>query len=107
MELNPVCSNLSLLQEQVSAPSFKPSLFRDSDFAKQALEAFKVLEKKYSKKLSVNSLNAKLIDDHLLPMLVAADKSSGETITQLFNFVDHFPTKAQITPESKLIVNLR
>jgi hypothetical protein len=69
-------------------------LTRDSDFAKQAFEAFKQLEKKYSKKLSVNSLNAKLFEDHLLPMLVATDQSSGETITQLFNFVDHFPTKA-------------
>ena len=67
---------------------------RESDFAKQASEAFKLLEKKFSKKLTVSSHNGKLIDDHLLPMLVVADKSSGEIVTQLFNFVDHFPTKA-------------
>lgn len=100
MELTLLSPNLPLLQEQV--PSHPLTRHRDSDFAKQALEAFRQLEKKHSKKISVTSLNTKLIDDHLLPMLVVQDRSSGETITQLFNFVDHFPTKAQITMESKL-----
>lgn len=81
-------------------------MIRDSDFAKQTTEAFKQLEKKHGKKLTVNALNAKLIEDTLLPMLVVQDTSSGEIITQIFNFVDHLPAKNQINTESKILLNL-
>ena len=82
--------------------------YRDTDFAKQIFEAFKLLEKKYSKRLSVNSLNAKLIEDGLLPMLVVQDRNSGDIVTQVFNFIDYFPSKQSLTQDSMipLIENL-
>ena len=55
--------------------------YRDSDFAKQASDAFKALEKKHPKKIgSVSANNAKLIEDALLPMLIAQDRNSGEIV---------------------------
>jgi hypothetical protein len=91
MAVNSTSSYLSLLQEQVFHNYYLLSYLRDSDYAKQSSEAFKTLEKKYSKRISVNSMNAKLSEDHLLPMLIVTDRSSGEIITQIFNFVNHFP----------------
>lgn len=49
----------------------------------------------------MTALNAKLAEEHMLPMMVVSDRSSGEIITQLFNFVDHFPNKQQVNAESK------
>lgn len=45
--------------------------------------------------------NSKLIEDHLLPMLVVQDVATGEIVAQVINFVDHFNNKAGLTPESK------
>lgn len=47
--------------------------------------------------------NSKLIEDHLLPMLVVQDVATGEIVAQVINFVDHFNNKAGLTPESKYI----
>jgi hypothetical protein len=82
MELNLISSYLTLFQEQVNLPfNLFITFSRDSDFAKQATEAFKLLEKKYSKKISVTALNSKLVEDHMLPMMVVQDKSSGEIVS--------------------------
>ena len=54
---------------------------RDSDFAKQVSDEFKAVEKKYQKKITVNIVNAKLVEDHLLPMMVVQDRHSGDIIT--------------------------
>lgn len=106
MGLNILSSYHPLFQKQVS--NSIPNIYhnRDSDFAKQATEAFKQLEKKYSKRVSVNALNAKLTEEYLLPTMVVQDRSSGEIITQLFNFVDHFSSKQQVTLESMRFKNL-
>lgn len=93
MGLNILSSYLSLFQKQVLTKNENNNMCRDTDFAKQVSEAFKQLEKKYSKRISVNSMNAKLTEEYLLPSMVIQDRSSGEIITQIFNFVDHFPTK--------------
>lgn len=56
-------------------------LFRDSDFAKQITDAFKVIEKKHPKRVSgLSSNNARLIEDALLPMIIAQDVNSGEIV---------------------------
>lgn len=48
------------------------------------------MEKKHAKKLSVNAVNAKMIEEHLLPMIVVQDRNSGDIVTQVFNFVEYF-----------------
>jgi hypothetical protein len=66
------------------------------------VEAFKALEKKYSKKIaSVTPLNSRLLEDHMLPMIIVQDRNSGDIVTQILSFSDLFPTKQQVTPESK------
>jgi len=77
-------------------------LFRDSDYAKQVTEAFKAAEKKHPKRVgSVTAQNSKLIEEQLLPMLIVQDRSTGEIVAQVINFVDHFNNKGGIIPESK------
>jgi hypothetical protein len=68
--------------------------------AKQAAEVFKQLEKKYTKNIITSAQNSKLFEDHLLPMLFVQDRSSGEIVTQIFNFLDLIGGKNQLTPES-------
>jgi hypothetical protein len=76
--------------------------FRESDFAKQITDAFKALEKKHPKRVSgTQAINARLIEDALLPMLIAQDVNSGEIVAQVLNFAEYFPNKQAITPESK------
>lgn len=75
---------------------------RDSDFAKQATEAFKALEKKHAKKIGgVAAYNTRLVEEQLLPMLTVHDRQSGEIVAQVLNFVDQFNNKAGISAESK------
>ena len=73
--------------------------YRDSDFAKQAMEAFKALEKKHPKKIaSVSANNSRLIEEPLLPMIIAQDRASGEIVAQVLNFSEFFTRKQSITP---------
>ena len=75
---------------------------RDSDFAKQATEAFKALEKKFPKKIgSVSASNTRLIEDQLLPMITVQDRQSGDIVAQVLNFSEVFNNKQGVTVESK------
>jgi hypothetical protein len=38
--------------------------------------------------MSVQAQNLLLMEDHLLPMISVYERSSGEVIAQVFNFVD-------------------
>jgi len=70
-------------------------------------DAFKVTEKKYSKRVgSVTAQNSKLIEEQLLPMLIVQDRATGEIIAQVINFVDHFNNKGGIVAESKSCIVL-
>ena len=65
-------------------------------------EAFKNLEKKHPKRIAgVNVVNARLIEDPLLPMLTVQDVKSGDIVAQVLNIGDYFANKQAITPESK------
>lgn len=76
--------------------------FRESEFSKQVSDTFKALEKKYPKRIAgVNVVNARLIEDPLLPMLTVQDVTSGEIVAQVLNFADYFPSKQAVTVESK------
>ena len=85
-------------------------LYRETDFAKQATEAFKSLEKKHPKRIGrVTAANSRLIEEGLLPMLVVQDRQSGEIVAQILNFSEYFPGKQSVTSESKcdsLIIDL-
>ena len=74
---------------------------RDTELAKRALEVFKQFEAKHSKRLSVQSLNSKISEDHLMPMIVVLDPQSGEILQQVFNFIDVLGGKPSLTPEGK------
>lgn len=55
---------------------------------------FKALEKKHPKRVSgTQAINARLIEDALLPMLIAQDVNSGEIVAQVLNFAEYFPNK--------------
>jgi len=57
--------------------------------------------------MNVTAMTSKLAEDYMLPMMVVQDVNSGEIITQVFNFVDFFPSKQQVTEESKFIIKDR
>jgi hypothetical protein len=71
-------SDLSPLQEQVTTTPANSLI--DTDFCKQILTAFKQVETKYSKRFTVNALNARLTEEYLLPMMVCHDMNSGDII---------------------------
>ena len=55
--------------------------YRDSEFAKQATEVFKAMEKKHPKRVgSVSASNSRLIEEALLPMLMVQDRQSGDIV---------------------------
>jgi hypothetical protein len=57
-------------------------------------DAFKALEKRHPKRIaSVNATTSRLIEEPLLPMLVAQERNSGEIVAQVLNFADYFPNK--------------
>lgn len=75
---------------------------RDSEFAKQATEAFKALEKKLPKRVgTVTASNTRLIEEQLLPMLTVTDRQSGDIVAQVLNFADFFNNKVGISADSK------
>jgi len=45
--------------------------------------------------------NARLIEEHLLPMMVIQDRNTGEIVSQVFNFIDLMGGKQQLSLESK------
>lgn len=101
MELNILSPSQPDLQEQVF---FRiPNLScRDSDFAKQSVEVFKAVEKRHSKKIvGVTASSSKLVEETLLPMLIAIDNQTGEIVAQVTSFSEYFANKQAITPESK------
>lgn len=106
LELNILSPPQPQLQEQVSSllPFEHASTltFRDSDFAKQTLEAFKAVEKRHAKKIvGVTASSSKLIEEPLLPMLIAIDNQTGEIVAQVTSFSEYFANKQAITVESK------
>ncbi len=95
-------SDLSPLQEQVKTTG--TDSYRDTDFCKQIIAAFKQVETKHKKRFTVNALNARLTEEYLLPMMVCHDLASGDVIQQVFSFNDYFANKEQITLECKQLV---
>jgi ribosomal protein S7 len=72
-----------VLQEQVSF-----CYSRDSQAAKTVIDAFAEVQKKHNNKLSVLSQSIKLLDEHLLPMMMVRDAASGVIVSQVYNFQD-------------------
>lgn len=57
--------------------------------------------------MNIVAQNARLIEEHLLPMMVIQDRNTGEIVSQVFNFIDLMGGKQQLTLESKFILKLK